>query len=159
MTTSVSWPSDNLPLPSIAGYALKPQPNVDRSDMDSGPARQRRRGTQTPTEIPVQFELTLTELMIFESWYRYVALEGAAWFNITLLGGIGLVSHEARFKSSDPYQAVPHNGENWMVTSVLEVRDRPMLDGEMLDVALDSDLTALLAAIASFHTLVHSTLP
>ena len=158
MSTSLDWPS-SLPLPSIARYQLKEQPNVDRSEMEAGAARQRRRGQQAPTEIPVQFELTLWEQMQFESWYRFRALEGGAWFNVTLLGGLGLVNPEARFKSTEPPVYTPHNGQNWLVTALLEVIDRPRLNDSELTLLLDDDPEAFAAALASIHTAIHVTLP
>ena len=44
MTTTISWPA-RLPLPTYDGYALEPESAVTRTDMESGPARQRRRFT------------------------------------------------------------------------------------------------------------------
>jgi hypothetical protein len=157
MTTSLDWPS-TLPLPAIARYQLKPQPNIDRTETDVGPARQRRRSSQTPTEIPVQFELTIWELGVFESWYRYRACEGAAWFNITLLGGIGLSTHEARFKSTETPVYTPHNGATWQVTALLEVRDRPMLSDSDLTLLIGEDGDLLLSTIDAIHRTVSSGL-
>ena len=39
---NITWPN-TLPLPSVEGYGLTPQEAVLRTDMESGPARQRRR--------------------------------------------------------------------------------------------------------------------
>lgn len=158
MAVTLDWPSV-LPLPSIARYQLKEQPNVDRTEMEMGVARQRRRGRQAPTEIPAQCELTKWELMIFEGFYRYRAKEGTVWFNMTLLGGLGLTNHEARFKSTEQPVATPHNGEYFVVTFLLEVIDRPIIGDSELTLLIDDDPAALAAAITAIHTAIHVTLP
>ena len=151
MSTTIDYPANRLSLPIIPGYGIKPQDGVARTDMDAGPARQRRRWTTTPTVFPVTFLFTRYELAIFEGWYVNEADEGAALFNIELLGGIGLARHEARFKGA--YEASPRNGsadpnaELWTVSATLEIRSRPMLDDGMTALLIDSDLGDLSAAI------------
>ncbi len=163
MTTALDWPENVLGLPTVNGYGIEPQEGVARTDMDSGPARQRRRWTATPTRFPAEFRFNRYQLAIFESWYEHDGAQGANWFNITLLVGIGLVEHEARFLGQ--YKAVPFNSsdkanaEIWRVTTTLEVRERPMLDAGALAIALDSDLATLIATIDAFHHLVQSELP
>jgi hypothetical protein len=155
MSTSLSWPAI-LPLPSIAGYQIKPVPNVDRTEVDVGPARQRRRSTAARDEITVQFRLTLWQQMFFEAWHRNVALEGATWFNITYLGGVGLVSCEARFKVGSDVTYVPATGQCWTASAVLEVRNRPMLSADDIATLQAEDPVALLAAVNAFTTFVYS---
>src|SRR3546814_2554449 len=82
----ITWPT-TLPLPSVEGYGLTPQEAVLRTDMESGPARQRRRFRQTPTRITVRWLFSEFEFALFEAWYKYHADEGGQWFEITLLGG------------------------------------------------------------------------
>lgn len=160
MTTLVSWPA-RLPLPTYDGYALEPEAATARTDMEAGPARQRRRYTGTPTRVPVRWRLSALEFATFEAWFRLKLADGADWFAVDLLGGIGVTGHEARFvaQSGTPYRAVPGRGGVWIVTSALEVRQRPMLDEAMLDILLAEDLAGLLAAIDGLHAVVHDTLP
>lgn len=163
MTTELNWPEDKLGLPSIGGYSIKPQNGVARTDMDSGPARQRRRWTTTPTQFPVVMKFTRYQLAIFEGWYYNFAAEGANYFNITLLSGLGLVNHEARFKGE--YESKPWNADDdanaewWRVTTTLEIRNRPVLDAGATGIVLDSDITALMATIDAFALLVTQHLP
>jgi hypothetical protein len=152
MATSISWP-DALPLPVIQGYGIKPRPNVVRTELDDGPARQRLRSTSTTDEITVTFELTIFQLGLFESWFKNRALGGACWFNVTLLGGIGLSSCEARFKGGADLAYTPRSGERWSVTGTLEVRNRPMLSDSDLTLLLPEDPTVLLGGIDSVHSL------
>jgi hypothetical protein len=165
MTTIISWP-DKLPLPTFEGYGIEPQDAVLRTEMEAGPARQRRRYTQTPSRIPVRWRLTQWQFGIFEAWYKWKGREGAVWFAMDLLGGMGMVAHEARFvgSGSSPYKAVPQRGgpgegARWIVTTTLEIRERPVLSDEALDIVLAEDVLTLMAAIDAFHATVHATLP
>lgn len=150
MATSVSWPA-TLPLPAIAGYGLKPKPNVVRTEMEDGAARQRRRSTVTVDPITVQFELTAWQEMMFDAWLDKRANGGATWFNITLLSGRGLESYEARIKGGADRDDRPRNGANWVATLTLEVRNRPMLSDSDIDLLIGEDGDALLAAINALH--------
>jgi hypothetical protein len=160
MTTAISWPS-RLPLPTYDGYALEPESAVTRTDMESGPARQRRRFTQTPTRIPVRWRMSAVDFATFEAWFRLKLDDGADWFAISLLGGSGIVAHEARFvgQGNTPYKAVPSRGGAWIVTSVLEVRERPMLDEGALEILLAEDVVVLFANIQTLHSTLHVGLP
>ena len=164
MTVAVTWPA-NLPLPTFEGYGIEPMDSILRTEMDSGPARQRRRYTQTPTRMPVRWQFTAWEFAVFESWFKYKAREGGEWFSIDLLGGVGMVGHEARFvgRGSAPYRANPSrggpdDGARWVVTSSIEVRERFVLSQEVLDIALIEDVTGLIAAINSLNALVNRSL-
>ncbi|EME70994.1 hypothetical protein H261_05394 [Paramagnetospirillum caucaseum] len=160
MTTTISWPV-RLPLPTFDGYAIEPQDATSRTDMEAGPARQRRRFTGTPTRIPVRWRLSQTDFATFEAWFRLKLADGAEWFAIDLLGGVGVTGHEARFlgQSNAPYKAVPSRGGIWIVTSVLEIRERPMLDEGALEILLAEDVPALFATIDMLHSALHAGLP
>lgn len=163
MTTSLDWPSNVLSLPTIGGYGIEPQEGVLRTDMESGPARQRRRWTTSPTNFPVVFKFTRYQLAIFEGWYYNFGAEGAAWFNIPLMSGLGLVTHEARFKGQ--YKSAPWNrsddgnAEWWRVTTTLEIRNRPVLDAGATAIVLDSDIAELMATVDAFAHLVNHEFP
>ena len=153
---TISWPG-TLPLPTIDGYAVHPGEAILRTEMEAGPARQRRRYTQVPSRISVRWILRRDQFALFEAWYRWHAKEGGEWFTITLLGGLGLVDHEARFTRQ--FNARIVNGTRWEVTSELEIRERPTLSGEALDIVLEEDMQGLFAAIDGLHRLIHVTMP
>ncbi len=164
MAVSTAFPN-TLPLPTFEGYSIEPLDVILRTDMESGPARQRRRFTQAPTKLPVRWRFTAHEFMVFESWFKNKAKAGGAWFSVTLLGGLGMTDHEARFvgRGQAPYNAQPHrggpgDGARWIVTSALEVRDRPVLSEEALDIVLNEDALALLSTISTFDTFVNNDL-
>lgn len=152
----VTWPT-TLPLPSVEGYGVNPGEAILRTEMEAGPARQRRRFTQVPSRITVRWLFRREQFALFEAWYRWQAKEGGEWFLIDLLGGLGLVEHEARFTRQ--FESRLKNALLWEVTSELEIRERPVLTEDALAVALDSDLAALFRDVDALHTLVHVQLP
>ena len=119
-----TWPT-TLPLPQQEGYGLEPQQAFLRTDVDQGPAIQRRRFSSSPTDIPLNLDLTNEQFETFEAWYHYEILDGASWFNMTLYNGNGLNTVEARFKSV--YKAAPKGGLSWVVTATLESRNMPLI--------------------------------
>lgn len=155
-STLVTWP-DTLPLPTVEGYAVSPQEAVLRTEMESGPARQRRRFRQTPTRITVRWLLGEYHFALFEAWYKFHADEGGQWFQITLLGGLGLLPHDARFTRQFDARLLP--ARRWEVRGELEIRERPTLDAGAVSLLLEVEPTALLKVIAELHRLVHVTAP
>ncbi len=157
------WP-EVLPLPTFEGYSIESMDSVSRTDMESGPARQRLRYTQTPTRIKVRWKFNSFQFSIFESWFKHEAKEGGRWFEIPLLGGLGMVEHESRFagRGSSPYIASPEKGDSggafWVVSSVLEIRERSILGHDMLDIALTEDVSALFLTIDAFEDLIQNSL-
>ena len=135
MTVSLDWPAA-VPLPSFPGYSIKPRPNVDSTDVEIGQARVRRRSTTTTDDFAFQIEMTRAQFAIFEAWFKHRAMEGAAWFNVDLLAGLGLSSCETRFKPRAELSYAARNGERWVVTGTFEVRNRPMMSDAELTVAL-----------------------
>ena len=145
-----------LPYPTVQGYAIKPGEAIVRTEMEAGPARQRRRYTQTPSRITVKWIFNLEQFAVFEAWYKYYAQEGGEWFIITLLGGIGLIEQDARF--TQQFEASLLNGRLWEISSELEIRDRPTLREDGLELLLDSDYHKLLLSVECLHTYVNRTL-
>lgn len=158
--TELSWPS-SLPLPLRDNYGLEPRDPIIRTDMESGAARQRRQFTDVPTRFPVQWSFSDWQFAQFQSWVKHKADDGAVWFAIDLVSGLGLSSHEARFagRSGAPYQASKSGPGRWRVSTSLEVRSAPVMTEEILDVVLVNDPDALIAAIGGLTALVTATLP
>lgn len=124
------WPPQ-LPKPKLDGYSLALQPAFVRSDMDAGPARQRRRFTQAPTDITMELVLDQSQMAIFEAWYEHRIDSGAAWFDAPMLNGQGVTTIEARF--IEPWQSQPVSGTHHRVACKWETRNRPVMS--------DADLT------------------
>lgn len=153
----IVWPS-TLPLPTVQGYSVQPEDAILRTEMEAGLARQRRRFTNVPTKVSVRWIMRRDQYAIFEAWYRWQAKEGANWFTITLLGGLGLLEQEARFTRQFSARLLA-GGTLWEITSELEIRERPVLDEGMLNLLLSEDPQGLLFAGNNLHILVHQTLP
>ena len=155
--SDITWPT-TLPLPTVQGYGVQPGEAILRTEMEAGLARQRRRFTDVPTKVSVRWIMRRDQYAIFEGWYRWHAREGASWFAITLLGGLGLLEQEARFTRQFSSRLLA-GGTLWEITSELEIRERPVLDEGALNLVLTEDINGLLTASNQFHILVHQTLP
>lgn len=132
----------------MVGYAIEDDLRIERTEMESGSARERRTSTAITTAIQVQWEFTLVEYGVFEGWLIHRAR--GQWFNMTYLGGVGLVECEARIQKGKA-PAKFQNGARVTVTATIDVRDRPILGNDDLQLFLDEDGQELLAAIASLH--------
>jgi hypothetical protein len=152
----IAWP-ETLPLPTVEGYGIQPGDAILRTEMEAGPARQRRRFTQVPSRVSVRWIMRRDQFALFEAWYRWQAKEGGAWFEIELLGGLGLLTQEARFTRQ--FQAQLLGGTLWEIRSELEIRERPVLDEGLLNLLLSEDAQGIITAGDSLHILVHQTLP
>lgn len=151
MTVTLTWPA-TLPLPTMVGYGIEDDLRVERSEMESGSARERSTSTAITSAIQVQWKFTLVEYGIFESWLVHRAR--GQWFNMTYLGGVGLVACEARIQKGKA-PAKFQNGARVTVTSTLDIRDRPMLSDDELTFFLEEDGQTLLDAIQALHITLH----
>ena len=155
--SDITWPQ-TLPLPTVQGYGVQPGEAILRTAMEAGLARQRRRFTDVPTKVSVRWIMRRDQYAIFEGWYRWHAREGASWFAITLLGGLGLLEQEARFTRQFSSRLLA-GGTLWEITSELEIRERPVLDEGLLNLLLSEDAQGIIIAGENLHILVHQILP
>lgn len=157
MSVTEQYP-EMLPLPTFDGYAIEPGDGVSRTEMEAGSPRQRLRFTSMPSGIPVRWVFTPWEFALFEAWFKYRAKQGSVWFGIPLLGGIGMIEHEARFKggTGKPYRVTPQRGNRFIVVSQLEVRERFVLTEEVMELALQEDMNGLISSINSANGFINS---
>ena len=155
--TTITWPT-TLPLPTVEGYNVEPGETIIRTEMDAGLARHRRRFTDVPTKIAVRWIMRRDQYAIFEGWYRWHAREGASFFTINLLGGLGLLDQEARFTRQFSSRLLA-GGTLWEVQSELEIRERPTLSEGATNIVLNEDISGLFNAIDNLRILVHADLP
>jgi hypothetical protein len=154
---TVSWP-DVLPIPRYDGYSIVPGDPIQRTEMEAGAARQRRRFIDVPSRISLRWKMTNEQYAIFEGWYKWEAREGAAWFNMSLRSGLGFAPHVARFLGQP--QAVPTDrGLHWEITTELEIRERPVLTSGATAIVLSESVGGLMSAINGLHDLVHINSP
>jgi hypothetical protein len=123
-----AWPS-TLPGALTEGYGINPDSAVVRTDMDSGPARVRRRFSRTPTKVPVRFSFTQLEMYVFESWFKLEIASGAAWFTFNLYTGAGFTQVNARFiaGSQGAYKVDGVRGTKFHVSAEFEIDDLPVM--------------------------------
>lgn len=117
-----AWPS-TLPRPLTNGYALRPQDQVLRTEMEVGAGRTRRRTATRNDRVNVSWLMTDTQLAIFRTWFdnSAEAAGGASWFTTSLaIGTTGFTSITAKFIG--PFEAKPLGGKRWSVTAELELR-------------------------------------
>jgi hypothetical protein len=115
-----------LPYPSREGYGLQHVSPLQRTEMRSGRARQRRRFTSVPSEVQVSWLMTQEQAQIFEGFFRWGVTDGADWFNCPLQTPLGIQLYEARF--TDVYDGPELVGvDYWRFTAQLEIRERQTL--------------------------------
>ena len=78
------YPS-NMPKPLQSGYTAKHRPNILRTEMADGYARQRLVNQGAPDSLQVQILLPEALYREFLQWYKGDIESGAAWFVMPLL--------------------------------------------------------------------------
>ena len=117
-----AWPA-TLPIPLAAGYRLLPVDPVDRTDMEVGAARARRRTQARQDRVGVAWLFRPEQMAAFRAWYDDPAgaAGGAAWFSVRIdVGGGASETVEARF--AEIWQGERIRGGWFRVAATLEVR-------------------------------------
>ena len=119
-----------IPACAVDGYKISPQNATVRTEMETGPARQRRLSASMPTQLSVKWILTRFEMKIFEAWFRHIIFDGTAWFVMSVDNGLGLTETDCRFIG--PYTVELAAKGIYNVSATLEVRDMPVMSKEEL---------------------------
>lgn len=130
---AIAWP-DQLPLPSLEGYSVKPAAAVDRRPLDMGAARVYRLTRKPLIEVAVQWQFSAAEQAAFDVFQTDVLAEGEGFFTIDLSLPAGLVPASARFKGG--VVMIPQGRFRWQTGATLELLDRPMMSAAELTAAL-----------------------
>lgn len=115
-----AWPS-TLPLPLRSGFSIARQSGIDRTDMETGPARQRRRTRSKLHEVPIAWLLTEAQMVAFQAFFDDDINAGADWFTATWRLWDGPAARELRFISGE-FSAEPAGRGYWRVTAKLDWR-------------------------------------
>lgn len=117
-----AWPS-TLPLPKLSGYGLQAGDPTVRTDMESGPARVRRRFTAAPDKLTLSFVLNVAQMVIFRAFWISDFQQGAAWVSMPIKDGssTGLVSKDCR-PTTGSFKAGLLSPSQWLVEMEVEVR-------------------------------------
>jgi hypothetical protein len=139
----MTFPS--LPAPQLEGYTISPQDRTVRSSMDGGVTRVRQRTTARPvTTTTITWHLNTAQLTAFRAWHQ---TEGAAWFNLSLKGGIGTETVAARI--TNDWQATPITPTLWAVTAAAEVQAFTALGAQHIEALTAYD--DLIPAYTALH--------
>lgn len=117
-----SYP-DGLPLGLHSGRTYQLESPLQRTQLSSGRARQRRRFTSVPEYVDISWYFNGLQAATFSLWFRDALIDGALWFTIPLGTIIGLDEYECRFTEvfNGPSRAGP---DLWSVSARLEIRNR-----------------------------------
>lgn len=130
METLIDYPAE-LPAPLWAPnqYAVT-SPN-QRTTMDSGRARQRRKFSSVPVMRSATWVMTSAQARLFELWYKETLKDGTEWFNIYLRHPIGYAVRVCRI--AGVYNGpIAWGADGWQFSATLEVWERPLLPDEWL---------------------------
>lgn len=138
----IQYPA-GLPGPLLDGYALDTVSPLQRTQMDSGRARQRRRFTSVPVIAQVGWTLTRPQAQVFEGWFKWILKDGAEWFEVELNTPMGYKPYICRF--TEIYNGpIPFAVFEYSYTAQLEIKERPTLSEDFIlfgqDYVLNSDL-------------------
>ena len=128
--STLHWPS-RFPLPSLNRFTTRPGNALLRTEMEAGPARQRRQFTQNPAQIDVEWRVDRVTFGMIESWFRHYLHDGANWFLIKLWSGNAMEDHRVRFTA--PYTAQPLSNALIIINAELEVDNPPIVSKTALD--------------------------
>jgi hypothetical protein len=110
-----------LPDPLLSGYSVAPTQGFVRSEVETGPARQRKRYSATPAKVTLKWIFTAAQMVTFRNFFNSDINKGASWFDIYLNVGDGYAPMQARF--STQYSAALLGANNWEVSGSLEVNN------------------------------------
>lgn len=125
-----------IPACSVDGYKISPQNATVRTEMETGPARQRRLSASTPTQLSVKWILSRLEFKVFEAWFKHTIFDGTAWFLMPVDNGMGLTHTDCRFVG--PYSVELASKGIYNVSANIEVRTMPVISKEELFAILAS---------------------
>lgn len=96
---------------------------LERSQLSSGRARQRRRFTSVPEMASISWIFTPSQGQAFEAWFRDALIDGSEWFECELKTPLGLSDHQCRFNGI--YSGPSIAGNNlWSYSAELELKFR-----------------------------------
>lgn len=125
MQVTLQYP-EQLPLALFIGRSYKTVDPLERSNLVTGRARQRRAYTSTPTMVEVRWIFNREESQVFEAFFRWALSDGTRWFRMPLRMPDGLLPRVVRFTGiySGPDEEGP---SHWRFSAQLEIRDRQTL--------------------------------
>lgn len=114
---------ENLPRGLHSGRTYQLVNPLQRTELSSGRARQRRRFTSVPEGASVSWLFSAGEGQAFAAWWRDVLIDGSLWFECPLSTPLGYSLYTARFTGvySGPSRVGPNQ---WSYSAELELLER-----------------------------------
>ncbi|WP_194442354.1 hypothetical protein [Pseudoalteromonas simplex] len=124
----VRYPKD-LKLPLVSTHRLSQNPNLLRTEMASGRARQRKRFQSVPTAMAATWKLKDEQAVILEGFVKHGINDAVNWFVMPIRTPQGLIDHDVRFKQS-PLESCSFNGGFWSYSANIEIKERQIVSEE-----------------------------
>lgn len=118
---TIDWPVETFGAPLLAPYKLQRQPNILRTQMATGHARQRRISRHVPTKMTAEWIIEADKRNDFIGFIDYSLQGGVVWFNLPVLLGDQLIDHECRFVSHPADDEKPKRRYT-IFKSIIEIR-------------------------------------
>ncbi|MAX51655.1 MAG: hypothetical protein CMH22_15950 [Methylophaga sp.] len=127
----MNYPSE-LPAALQQGHSVQTVSPLLRSQLASGRARQRRRFTSVPQTVQLEWVMTNSQAQLFEVWFRYGVMDGAAWHDMPVKTALGFQTERVRFTDiySGPTMISP---QLLQYSAEVEIFERQTLPPEWLD--------------------------
>lgn len=117
----INYPS-SLPLPRLKDAAYKRQPNILRTEMSTGRARQRRKHLSVPTHMEATWRLRKDEATVFEGFVDH-GVNLIDWFLMDILTPRGVVKHQVRFMKDPLENMKPISALVWQYQAQIEMKE------------------------------------
>ena len=137
-----TWP---LSLPN-QNYSISVGNTCESVEMDSGRIRQHQSVSDGVFFVNVNWTFTLSEYQTFLTFVNDTLKHGQDWFDIDLLTGDTVKTHEARFKNGD-YRVSSKSDNVFNVSAVLDILDIDCYDNSDETMYFWYDLGELSASI------------
>lgn len=112
-----------LPIPLLANYQLQDVDPLQRTQMDSGRVRNRRRFRNVPTDAQVQHIFTQEQFEMFAGWWAHIIFDGALAYSARVRTATGMGDRQLQPKGM--YQAALI-GKQWRVSYSVQIMTRDL---------------------------------
>lgn len=145
------------------GAKFASNPRMLRSEMEDGHVRQIPIRQTELEQFSVKWLVNHIQVQVFRAWHKHVLFCGSAWFNINLpIADNESILAITRARMVNGVFTVGHlGGQEYVIEAILEVEDSPTPSADWLWLFDFSggDFDTITPSFASFHDLLHVTMP
>lgn len=125
------WPKE-LPWALLQGYEVQTVDPVERTPLDSGRERERRRYVSVPQDIKVEFIFNRSQSAYFELMFKETLQDGVGYFKAHTRTGRGVLQEILKFNGI--YRGpIPVSAALNRYTATLRVFERKTIDPAFID--------------------------